>query len=282
MELILSPWKDRFVEFAQSIDQCALFASPYITEKPLDILAEKAARNRSIEIKILTKLDTMSLATGSLDINAVRNFCSEFPQTTMVSHLSGLHAKVYVADQHTAIVTSGNLTHSSLLKNKEFGVRLDDRASVIEIKQNLLDYERFGSPLSLEQLSEFCEQSQRLSETYRSVLKSGGHEGSEQFFSLERKMQNSIHELKGQGEQTITSIFKSAVLHALQKSPMKTEEIHSQIKSIHPDLCDDSEDRIINGVYFGKKWKHHVRNAQQALKKVGKIELVDKKWRLVQ
>jgi hypothetical protein len=62
---------------------------------------------------------------------------------------------------------------------------------------------------------------------------------------------------------------------------LTTEELHPMIKAIHPDLCDDSVDRVIDGKRFGKKWKHAVRTAQQQLKKRGLICYEDGLWRLV-
>jgi hypothetical protein len=54
------------------------------------------------------------------------------------------------------------------------------------------------------------------------------------------------------------------------------------VEGTHPDLCDNSIDRVINGVHFGRKWKHMLRNAQVFLRRKGLIELYDKKWRLVE
>lgn len=43
------------------------------------------------------------------------------------------------------------------------------------------------------------------------------------------------------------------------------------------NITNDSLD--LNGQYFGKKWKHKVRNAQQTLKAQGKIvRAADGKW----
>jgi hypothetical protein len=53
-----------------------------------------------------------------------------------------------------------------------------------------------------------------------------------------------------------------------------------RVKLTDPDLCDDSVDRVIDGVHFGKKWKHYVRNAQQYLKRSGEIEFDGSRWRL--
>jgi len=50
------------------------------------------------------------------------------------------------------------------------------------------------------------------------------------------------------------------------------------IEAIHPDLCDNSVDRVIDGKRFGKKWKHAVRTAQQQLKKQGLVRLANDRW----
>ncbi|MGB9178477.1 MAG: hypothetical protein WCB68_04450, partial [Pyrinomonadaceae bacterium] len=54
--------------------------------------------------------------------------------------------------------------------------------------------------------------------------------------------------------------------------------LHNMIEVIHPDLCDNSIDRVIDGKRFGKKWKHAVRTAQQNLKKKGLIILDSGRW----
>ncbi|MCX7838180.1 MAG: hypothetical protein N2559_01805, partial [Anaerolineae bacterium] len=36
--------------------------------------------------------------------------------------------------------------------------------------------------------------------------------------------------------------------------------------------------QVINGVHFGKRWKHMVRNAQQSLKKRGVINYDGRRW----
>jgi hypothetical protein len=53
------------------------------------------------------------------------------------------------------------------------------------------------------------------------------------------------------------------------------------IENIHPDLCDNTVDRVIDGKRFGKKWKHAVRTAQQQLKREGLVALSGGRWLLV-
>jgi hypothetical protein len=83
------------------------------------------------------------------------------------------------------------------------------------------------------------------------------------------------------GGKTINAIFSDTILYLLkQKGLLTTKELHPFIQSIHPDICNDSIDRVINGQHFGKKWKHLVRDAQQSLKKQGLIYLENEKWYL--
>jgi hypothetical protein len=56
--------------------------------------------------------------------------------------------------------------------------------------------------------------------------------------------------------------------------------LHPLIQQLHPDICDDSIDRVIDGVHFGKRWKHHVRSAQSHLKADGKIRTDGERWHI--
>ena len=43
-----------------------------------------------------------------------------------------------------------------------------------------------------------------------------------------------------------------------------------------------SIDRVIDGVHFGKRWKHYVRNAQQFLKRTGRVYYDGDRWHMTQ
>jgi hypothetical protein len=82
-------------------------------------------------------------------------------------------------------------------------------------------------------------------------------------------------------EGPIHTVFAKTILYILEHhGRLSTEELHPLIERIHPDLCDNTVDRVIDGKRFGKKWKHAVRTAQQDLKQKGRIELVGGKWAL--
>jgi hypothetical protein len=78
------------------------------------------------------------------------------------------------------------------------------------------------------------------------------------------------------------TVFAATILYLLARhGPMPTTELHPRVEAMHPDLCDNTIDRVIDGKRFGKKWKHAVRTAQQQLKKRGQIELVGEQWTLI-
>jgi hypothetical protein len=80
-------------------------------------------------------------------------------------------------------------------------------------------------------------------------------------------------------DKTTHSIFCDTILYLLeQKGALSTTELHPLIQQIHPDICDDTIDRVIDGVHFGKKWKHHVRNAQVGLRRKGLIASDGQRW----
>ena len=75
------------------------------------------------------------------------------------------------------------------------------------------------------------------------------------------------------------TVFAKSIGYLLRKNgPMTTVQLHELIRELHPDLCDDSVDRVIDGKHFGKKWKHAVRTAQQSLKKKGEAEFANGVW----
>jgi hypothetical protein len=84
---------------------------------------------------------------------------------------------------------------------------------------------------------------------------------------------------RAQGKTT-QSLLIDTILFLLERGPMTTAELQPLVQHLQPDLCDDSVDRVIGGVHFGKKWKHHVRSAQQALKRSGQIGFDGTHWHL--
>ena len=280
MQPVLSPWAETFDCFIQSIRECAIIAAPFIAEKPLRKLASQFHKENHAQFSLLTNLSADSLLQKTLDTKAIASFCKSFPETT-VHHLPGLHAKVYIADKHTAIVTSGNLTANSLHRNFEYGIRIHDPVTVEKITDDLISYRNLGSLISTEDLDHLTELSEVLRSKYANTINSARAGFKKDFENQLEAIDESLRELRGAPGESTNSIFTRTLLYLLNKEPLRTRDIHPLIRNIHPDLCDDRTDRVIRGIHFGREWKHRVRGAQVDLRRKGLIELVEGKWRLV-
>ena len=280
MKPILSPWTDTFDSFAQSIRQSAIVVAPFITDQPLQQLASRLSGRADLRISIVTNLAPDSLLQGYLDSNALADFCKEFSDT-IVYHLPGLHAKVYVADDHTAIITSGNLTSNSLHHNFEYGIELHAPVMVRRITRDLVEYSELGARVTVNELDRLTAIVEILKDKYARTLGSTRTSLRREFENQLERTNESLRELRGSRGESTNSIFARTLLYLLKKGPMETRNIHPLIRDIHPDLCDDRTHRIINGVHFGREWKHRVRGAQVDLRRRGLIELADGEWRLV-
>ncbi|GAB4185121.1 MAG: hypothetical protein OHK0057_01460 [Thermoflexibacter sp.] len=77
------------------------------------------------------------------------------------------------------------------------------------------------------------------------------------------------------------TVFEKTIVYLLQRNiALLTVDINNLIAEVHPDLCDNEVDRVIDGVHDGKKWKHAVRTTLQNGKKKGIFELVNGYWKL--
>lgn len=73
------------------------------------------------------------------------------------------------------------------------------------------------------------------------------------------------------GNRSENAVFREAIRRILSREPQITEAIHEQVSQLLPDLCDDSEELVINGKRYGMRWKWKVRKAQHYLKQRGDV-----------
>ncbi len=280
MKTIPSPWSETFENFARSVCNSAIIVSPFITAHPLQKLVSLLDAENRPKISLLTNLAVESLLQGTVDGKAIAEFCREIPTTT-VRHLPGLHAKAYVADEHMAIVTSGNLTSGSLYRNYEYGIQIKDPLIVRRIALDLQDYGSLGASVSLEEIERIADVAATLRDKHSKKLNSARENLRQEFETQLESVRESLMQLRGKPGETTNAIFGRTILYLLKSKPLTTREMQPLIQHIHPDLCDDKIDRVINGIHFGKEWKHRVRGAQVNLRRKGMIELIKKHWQLV-
>jgi len=280
-KLLVSPWKNEFINAFADVKKELVISSPFIDMKGTKILSDAVSARKSVEISLVTNLTTQNIINGFTDPSALLELHNQFAKV-QISSLGRLHAKVYLIDDKIVIITSANLTGGGLLNNFEYGVLLEEKNIIFAIKEDISKYYLLGNIFdrdTLEKINEETTKIGRIKNKAQKIIK-----GTKLAQLLRRSTDNLSFELlrnRIKEGKTINAIFSDTILYLLQKKgPLSTEEMHPLIQIIHSDICDDSIDRVIDGQHFGKKWKHLVRNAQQALKKNRLIELKDKKWHL--
>jgi hypothetical protein len=279
LKLYNSPVREGLKEVLCRTQKSLLISSPYIKLVEADwVCNELAKKNSSPRLELLTDVRSENVLNGSLDMKALTFFARAFHNTTIVN-LPRIHAKVYIADSDFALVTSANLTPSGLDNNFEYGVGVDDRSIVADVRNDLDAYARLGNILSITTLDELVKTADDISTEYRRLQKSAGSKLKRRFSD---KLRLANYEfLRAQvGSRSAHSLFSEAIIYSLSLGPLPTRELHPKIQHLLPDLCDDSTELVIDGQFFGKKWKHAVRNAQQYLKRIGKISFNGKVWTL--
>jgi hypothetical protein len=213
-----------------------------------------------------------------MDLHALLELGASLPGFEL-THLPSVHAKVYVADSKMAIVTSGNLTRPGLSGNVEYGVALTDEGIVGEVRSDLENYATLGAKISMADVESLSVEMVELRDLFQreqtSVRDRARRAFKEKLESTHVRLLR--YRIKG---KTTHAIFSEAIRFLLAKGPLRTEDLHPLVQLLHPDLCDDSVDRVIDGEHFGKKWKHYVRNAQQYLKRHGEIRFDGARWHL--
>ena len=272
-------WKQTFANLIRSVRTELVISSPYVTCDGVDFLLNnlaQPARDR-VRVRFVTNLSPVNVCQGATDPHAFLTLISSAHMVEVI-HLSRLHAKVYVADSSHAIVTSANLTRGGLELNHEYGVSLYDHDSVAFIRRDITAYSAIGAKLNYERLSIFCEIADRVRTTYRNQQLAISSDVRREFTRAMRAADDELvrNSLAGGAMHTV---FARTILYLLkQHGALTTVQLHPMIEALHPELCDNSVDRIIDGQRFGKKWKHAVRTAQQQLKKRGLVDLSANRW----
>ena len=254
-------------------------SSPFVTQNGVDFILKNinSSLKENGRFTFLTNLSPTNIIQGSNNPKIYESLYSEI-QNMKIWHLPKLHAKVYISDQRKSIVTSGNLTNGGLFSNFEYGIQINQEDETQKIYQDINKYCQLGSQIEKDTLKSLIDISSQIT---RQIPKLESNISSEIKYLLESAQNELIKDRLNVG--AIHNVFSKTILYVLEKSPqgLKTEDIHQEIKEIHPDLCDDLVDRIIDGKSFGKKWKHAVRTSQQHLKKNGLIILENDKWKLL-
>ena len=160
IEFISQPWDDLLDELVDAAREHLILVAPFTKEYPLKLITNQLSELPSDtrpRITILTDLDQYSLLQNTLEISAIVKFVEQV-KTVSVNCLSSLHAKIYLADQSKAIVTSANLTLRGLRSNTEYGAFVRGPDMVNRIHQDVVSFLGKSKPVSHEELRKLCKE----------------------------------------------------------------------------------------------------------------------------
>ncbi len=119
MKVLFPPLADEIRRLYEKADSEFVVVTPWIKNGALQYIL---GQNRHVYYRVLTVGNLRDFLNGSSDIAAIEWLLQVGADIRLVDNL---HAKVYIADHTTAIVTSANLTQSGLEENLEVGVLID-------------------------------------------------------------------------------------------------------------------------------------------------------------
>lgn len=282
MQLISRAGRDTLGRVLDATNQRLLICSPFITSVEMTRVIERLqSKNNfaSMSVDLITDLRPDSILRGSLHIQALLDLFDAGCKVK-VTALARVHAKVYLADTNSAWVTSANLTTSGLEHNLEYGVFVDEPAMAANILRDMEDYVQLGSVTTQPQIQNYATVVEALRHDYQAYRKTAETQFRQKF--RERLEEASVEVIRLQlGTRSAHAVFADAIVFLLRSGPMTTVEIHPRVQALLPELCDDQHDRVIDGRHFGKLWKHHVRTAQQHLKRASIVEYQNGVWKLM-
>ena len=267
VRLLAGRWRPELDRLVGDARRSLLFAAPYIKSDEAERVCASVAPG--VEMLTLANLDVGAVSAAALDIEALVRLAQATARARAVA-LSNLHAKVYVADGDTAIVTSGNLTRAGLDSNLEYGVLLREPETVHSVRNDLMAFARLGAEADAGALSALLPLEAELRRS-RAGLE-GGAGAKRRFARAVRKARPVFGELQV-GERSAHAVFAGAILMSLRRAgPAPTKALQEEARRLLPALCDDDEVLVIRGERYGSTWKRRFRHAQLHLSRKGLIE----------
>lgn len=158
MQLEFTPLWDSVERLCKEARDEVIVVSPWIGSRVIGELAATSGAPLS-RWKVLTLGQLRDFLDGASDIDS---FAALVDAGADVRIVTGLHAKIYVADTMAAVFGSANLTHSGLRKNVEIGARTDNPHLVATLRERALDWHAQGNPIDSDWLAEMRERLDRL------------------------------------------------------------------------------------------------------------------------
>ena len=267
VQLLSRAWRDDLGEVASSASCSVLIAAPFIKLREAVWLGKLLSPG--IEVITLANVDPDAVSASALDLAALHHLAGLSPAARLIA-LGNLHAKVFVADDRAAIVTSGNLTRAALDTNLEYGVLLREPEAVRTVRRDMLAFARLGSRVDMATIAELVPLETELREARAAVTNSVKPSAKAEFEGIIRKAQPEFASAQV-GSRSAHAVFGEAIKFLLAAGPQTTIALQNEVKQLMPTLCDDDAYFYIRGERYGRTWKRRFRHAQLHLKRRGEV-----------
>ncbi len=122
--IVVSP-TDRWLKGQlESCSSSLAVSSPYVGKYLNDAVSQVGP---NVAVTLLTRTLLGDFASNASDLDALHALAGRIGG---ILSLSSLHAKVYVVDKKSALITSANATFSGMYRNRECGVAINNRSDV--------------------------------------------------------------------------------------------------------------------------------------------------------
>lgn len=131
MEILKTPWKNKFLKLVAESKESIKMTSPFVKENICNELID--VKNKKSKIELYTSFKLMNIYSGGLDLSGLKSIIND---NGIVRNKSRLHSKIYLFDCKRVIITSGNLTNGGLLNNYEYGIYTEDKSIVNQVVED--------------------------------------------------------------------------------------------------------------------------------------------------
>lgn len=121
IETIQDNWLLELKQELKEVKQVKI-VSPFITDNMVRHLLENF---KGDDIQLITRFNLNDFRSGISSLTALERLLEK---KATIKGVKGLHSKLYLFDKKSTIITSANFTNGGFFRNKEFGVKTDEKA----------------------------------------------------------------------------------------------------------------------------------------------------------
>jgi len=142
MQIFLKNWVDKFLDEIGKTTKLRI-VSPFVNEQ---VIRKTQSKFDFKNFELITRFSMRDFASGVSSLNSLK-FSME--NGASIYGIKGLHSKIYLFDNRSAIVTSANLTNGGLINNHECGIFITDPEVIKGLHKHLDELRQFaGSKLT--------------------------------------------------------------------------------------------------------------------------------------